>query len=147
MNGQVMFGKKNTRFSDEILEKHPGLSDCAYMDLEKKYGGPYSKKELYKTYIEPAEFTNRNSLIDSDDSKVVFCSAPYCIDAATWLTENKNIHITTRPYYCEDGLYWMFEIRKYGDYTVSLLKTGTGYISSEAAIRQGIRYYLTEILK
>ena len=140
--------KKNTRFSDEILEKHPGLSDCGYMDLEKKYGGLHSKKELYQTYIEPVECTNKNSLInDIFGSNIAFCSAPFCSDVIVWLTENKNIHITTRPYYCEDGLYWMFEIRKYGDYTVSLLKTDTGYISSEAAIRQGIRYYLTEILK
>ena len=46
MNGQRMFGKKNIRFSDEILEKHPGLSDSGYMDLEKKYGGPYTTEEL-----------------------------------------------------------------------------------------------------
>ena len=139
--------KKNTRFSDEILEKHPGLSDCGYMDLEKKYGGPYTKEELYQTYIEPVECTTKNSLInDIFGSNIAFCSAPYCSDVVLWLNEHKNIHISSRPYYCENGLCWMFEIRKCGDYTVSLLKTGTGYISSEAAIRQGISYYLTNIM-
>lgn len=139
--------QKHTRISDEIIEKHPGLSDCGYMDLEKKYGGPYTKKELYRTYIEAVEFTNRNSSIhDFFDPKVVFCSAPYCIDAAAWLIENKNIHITSRPYYCEDGLMWMFEIREIAEYKISLLKTKTGYLSSEAALCQGIRYYLTKIL-
>jgi hypothetical protein len=42
---------------------------------------------------------------------------------------------------------WMFEIREIAEYKVSLLKTKTGYFSSEAAICQGIRYYLTKILK
>ena len=138
--------KKNTRFSDEILKKHPGLSDCGYMDLEKKYGGPYTADELYQTYIEPVECTTKNSLIPFV-SAALFCSAPYCSDVIVWLNEHKNIHISSRPYYCEDGLRWMFEIRKYGDYTVSLLKTGTGYISSEAAIRQGISCYLTNIMQ
>ena len=140
--------KKNTRVSDEIIKRHPGLSDGGYMDLEKKYGGPYTKKELYKTYIELVKFTNKNSTIhDLFDSKVVFCSAPYCIDVAAWLTEHKNIHITSRPYYCEDGLRWMFEIREIAEYKISMLKTKTGYMSSEAALCQGIRYYLTKILK
>ena len=139
--------KKNTRISDEIIERHPGLSDCGYMDLEKKYGGPYTKKELYKTCIEPVEFTNRNSSIDFFDSNDGFCSAPYCIDAAAWLIEHKRIHITSRPYYCEDGLRWMFEIREIENDKISLLKTKTGYMSSGAALCNGIRYYLTVILK
>lgn len=137
--------KKNTRLSDEILEKHPGLSDCGYMDLEKKYGGPYTKEELYQTYIEPVECTNKNSLIPFV-SAALFCSAPYCSDVIIWLNEHKNIHISSRPYYCEDGLRWMFEIREIEKDKISLLKTKTGYMSSEVALCQGISYYLTTIL-
>ena len=43
--------KRNTRFSNEIIEKYPGLSDCGYMDLEKKYGGPYT--EMLKNRFHP----------------------------------------------------------------------------------------------
>lgn len=139
--------KKNTRFSDEILEKHPGLSDCGYMDLEKKYGGPYTKEELYQTYIEPVECTNKNSNINElFDPNVGICSAPYCTDVASWLIEHKHIHITSRPYYCEDGLRWMFEIREIEKDKISLLKTKTGYMSSEVALCHGIKYYLIAIL-
>ena len=31
---------------------------------EKKYGGPYTTEELYETYIEPIESTNKNSNIN-----------------------------------------------------------------------------------
>lgn len=140
--------KRNTRFSNEIIEKHPGLSDCGYMDLEKKYGGPYTREELYHTYIEPVDFTNKNSIIDDVfGSKIAFCSAPYCVDVVLWLIEHKNIHITSKPYYCENGLLWTFEIREIERDKICFLKTGAGYISSEAAICQGIRYYLTKIFK
>ena len=139
--------KKNTRFSDEILEKHPGLSYCRYMELEKKYGGPYTKEELYQTYIEPVECTHKNSLInDIFGSKIAFCSAPFCSDVIVWLNEHKNIHISSRPYYCEDGLRWMFEIREIEKDKISLLKTKTGYMSSEVALCYGIKYYLIAIL-
>ena len=139
--------KKNTRFSDEILEKHPGLSYCRYMELEKKYGGPYTKEELYQTYIEPVECTNKNSNVNElFNSNVGICSAPYCRDVIVWLNEYKNIHISSRPYYCEDGLRWMFEIREIEKDKISLLKTKTGYMSSEVAFCHGIKYYLIAIL-
>lgn len=139
--------KKNTRFSDEILEKHPGLSYCRYMELEKKYGGPHTKEELYQTYIEPVECTNKNSNVNElFNPNVGICSAPYCTDVASWLIEHKHIHITSRPYYCEDGLRWMFEIREIEKDKISLLKTKTGYMSSEVALCHGIKYYLIAIL-
>ena len=39
---------KNTRVSDEIMEKHPGLSDDGYMDLIKEYGGTYDIKHTLR---------------------------------------------------------------------------------------------------
>ena len=53
--------KKNTRFSDEILEKHPGLSYCRYMELEKKYGGPYTEmfKDRFHPFIVECEFQHQ----------------------------------------------------------------------------------------
>ena len=139
--------KKNTRFSDEILEKHPSLSYCRYTELEKKYGGPYTKEELYQTYIEPVECTNKNSNVNElFNSNVGICSAPFCSDVIVWLNEHKNTHISSRPYYCEDGLRWMFEIREIEKDKISLLKTKTGYMSSEVALCQGIKYYLIAIL-
>ena len=40
----------------------------------------------------------------------------------------------------------MFEIREIEKDKISLLKTKTGYMSSEVALCQGIKYYLIAIL-
>ena len=49
------------RVRDEILEKHPGLTDCGYQDLTKEYDGPYETDEVYGHYIEVVERTMINS--------------------------------------------------------------------------------------
>ena len=86
----------NCRVSDEILVKHPGLSDSGYMDLIDEYDGPYKREEVYHTYIEPIKRFSRNSLIDTDFGEI--CSCVHLYEAQTWLRKNKQIHISITLY-------------------------------------------------
>lgn len=125
------------RVSDEMLEKHPGLSDSGYMDLIDEYGGPYKREEVYHTYIEPIKTFSRNSLIDTDLGEI--CSCIHLYDAQEWLRNTHNLHISTKPYPCEDGLMWMYEIRQFTQYLVCIIKNKTGFREAEEALLNGIK--------
>ena len=60
-------------------------------------------------------------------------------DAQKWLRENHNLHISTKPYPNEGGLMWMFEIRKFSPYLVSVIVNKTGFYDSEEALLEGIK--------
>ena len=92
----------NCRVSDEILVKHPGLSDSGYMDLIDEYGGPYEREEVYHTYIEPIKRFSRNSLIDTDFGEI--CSCVHLYDAQKWLRKEKEICVEV--YACAGGFMW-----------------------------------------
>ena len=73
------------RVSNEMLEKHPGLTDSGYQDLIAEYGGPYKLEEVYKFYIEPVKAWTRNTMIDEELGE--FCSCVPLYDAQQWLRE------------------------------------------------------------
>lgn len=127
----------NCRVSDEILVKHPGLSDSGYMDLIDEYDGPYKREEVYHTYIEPIKRFSRNSMIDTDFGEI--CSCVHLYDAQTWLRKTHNLHISIKPYPCEDGLMWMYEIRQFTPYLVCVIKNKTGFREAEEALLGGIK--------
>ena len=95
------------RISDEMIEKHPGLSDSGYMDLTDAYGGPYKVDEVYKHYIEPLKRFSRNSMIDNEMGEL--CSCVHLYDAQKWLREEKNLHITI---FSSSQESWMYRITK-----------------------------------
>ena len=90
---------KNCRVSDEILKKHPGLSDCGYQDLV--YDGIYTFDEVYKVYIEPLERYSRNSLID--DYETELCSCVHLYDAQKWLREEFELYVSVNFLMTEEG--------------------------------------------
>lgn len=136
---------KNTRVSDEIMEKHPGLSDDGYMDLIKEYGGTYDRKDVYKTYIEIEEVYHKNSFLDADPW--VICSAPTHQDAVNWILNKYNIWISAKPYVCEDGILWLSEIRKIHIDKVELVKTLMVKESHHKAVDDAIKYVLVEEMR
>lgn len=89
---------KHCRVSDEIAEKHPGLSDSGYMDLIDEYDGPYKRNEVYKVYIEPIKTWSRNTMINGSLGEL--CTCVHLYDAQTWLRENKGIMLTVNIAYC-----------------------------------------------
>ena len=106
-NGCQYTWAHNCRVSDEILAKHPGLSDSGYMDLIDEYDGPYKREEVYHTYIEPIKRFSRNSLIDTDLGEI--CSCVHLYDAQKWLRTVKKLHITI---FSSSQESWMYRITK-----------------------------------
>lgn len=76
----------------------------------------------------------------------------YCVDAPTisqvlkWLRENHNLHISTKPYPCEDGLMWMYEVRKFSSVLVCVVANKTGFQEPEQAALAGIDYVLDNLI-
>jgi len=87
-----------TRVADEIIEKHPGLSDDGYMDLMKEYGGIYEREQVYKTYREPVERYCRNTpeFLNEEWRRMV-CAMPTTAQVRTWLREVHRIDISVFP--------------------------------------------------
>jgi len=89
---------KNTRVADEIIKKHPGLSDDGYMDLMKEYGGIYERDELYRTYKEPVQAVCRNTpeFLEEGWHRMI-CAIPTTAQARNWLRKMHRIDIVVRP--------------------------------------------------
>ena len=68
-----------------------------------------------------------------------YVSAPTLYEVQKWMRENHNIHISTKPYPNEGGLMWMFEIRRFSPYLVSVIVNKTGFYDSEEALLEGIK--------
>ena len=60
-------------------------------------------------------------------------------EANKWLTDEYHFHVSTKPYPCEDGLRWMFDIRNFTNEMVTVVKNKTGFCSSEEALAGGIK--------
>ena len=84
------------RVRDEIYDKYPGLSDCGYDELTKKWGGPLEEDEVYGQYIDPYEETIRNTWIEPDE-KMRLCAMPTLDDARRWVRNNHKIHVVVEP--------------------------------------------------
>ena len=63
-----------------------------------------------------------------------------------WLRENHNLHISTKPYPCEDGLMWMYEVRKFSSVLVCVVANKTGFQEPEQAALAGIDYVLDNLI-
>ena len=84
------------RVKDEIQVKYPGLSDCGYDELTKKWGGELEEDEVYGQYVDPYRECIRNSWIKPDE-KMRLCAMPTLDDARRWLRDNYKIHVVVEP--------------------------------------------------
>ena len=64
---------------------------------------------------------------------------PLLYEAQKWMRNTHNLHISTKPYPCEDGLMWMYEIRRFTPYLVCVIKNKTGFQKEEEALLKGIK--------
>ena len=63
-----------------------------------------------------------------------------------WLRDKFFLHISQKPYPCEDGLMWMYEIRKINKYIVFVIVNKTGFVTEEEASVAGIKYSLDNLI-
>ena len=89
----------------------------------------------WKMWYEPT--INRNELY----------IAPTISQVLKWLREEYSIHISTNPYPCEDGLMWLYEIRKLNKYIVFVIANKTGFVEEYQAFIAGIEYVIDKYVK
>lgn len=78
------------------------------------------------------------------DNEVVI--APTISQVLKWLREEHSIHVSTKPYPCEDGTMWLYEIRKFNQYISIVEANKTGFTREEHAALAGIEYVLDNLI-
>lgn len=81
---------------------------------------------------------------NNEDSRLI--DAPTISQVLKWLREKYSIHISTKPYSCEDGLLWPYEIRKFNKNIVFIMANKTGFTKEEQASLAGIEYVLDNLI-
>lgn len=88
--------------------------------------------------------TNPLVYCDKIDDEVVI--APTISQVLKWLREKYSTHISTKPYPCEDGIMWLYEIRKFNKYKSVVVANKTGFIKEEQANIAGIKCVLDNLI-
>lgn len=73
-------------------------------------------------------------------------AAPTISQVLKWLRENHKLHISTKPYPCEDGLMWLYEVRKFSSVLVCVVANKTGFQEPEIATLAGVEYVLDNLI-
>lgn len=124
---------KEKGFREECLAYYHTDGELLY-NRDQYRGGDY--KSLLRSY-------------NSSPKNPIGCEQ---IDASTitqvlkWLRAEYSIHISTKPYSCEDGLMWMYEIRKFKKYIVFVMANKTGFTKEEQASLAGIEYVIDNLI-
>ena len=115
--------------------------------------GWYRPREVcvydYQTFIDLNQSDCRGDLYDdllishNDDKHI---DAPTISQVLKWLREKYSIHISTKPYSCEDGLVWLYEIRKFNKNIVFIMANKTGFTKEEQASLAGIEYVIDNLI-
>ena len=72
--------------------------------------------------------------------------APTISQVLKRLREKYFIHISTKPYPCEDGLMWLYEIRKFNPYICHVVANKAGFLKEKQAALAGIEYLLENLI-
>lgn len=72
--------------------------------------------------------------------------APTISQALKWLRKNHNLDISTKPHPCEDGLKWLYEIRKFNSELVCVVVHQTKFQEPEQAALAAIDHVLDNLM-
>ena len=101
----------------------------------KAEGFPMPTNIVYATYKRDSKFCPMKIVGEAISKDPI---APTIEQVLKWLREKFFIHISTKPYPCEDGIMWMYEIRKFSQYATFILANKTGFAKEEQAALAGI---------
>ena len=108
-------------------------------NLDEPYSMYNEKGVLHKLYTS-AGFDN---VYDFDERDYI---SPTISQVLKWLRDNHKLHISTKPYPCEDGLMWLYEVRKFSSVLVCVVVNKTGFQKPEQAAIAGIEYVLDNLI-
>lgn len=78
------------------------------------------------------------------DNEVVI--APTISQVLNWLREKYSLHVSTKPHPCEDGIMWLYEIRKFNKYISIVEANKTGFTKEEHAALAGVEDTLDNLI-
>lgn len=90
--------------------------------------------------------SNASVWFDPNISRDNIYFAPTISQVLKWLRDKFFLHISQKPYSCEDGLMWMYEIRKFNKNIVFVIANKTGFVEEEQAAIAGIEYVLDNLI-
>lgn len=125
------------------------MSDFVNFKLAQKLkekGFSLEKTEIYSKFdsdglFHPQLYFNYIETMDCDE-----IIAPTISQVLKWLRDKFFLHISQKPYPCEDGLMWMYEIRKINKYIVFVVVNKTGFVTEEEASVASIKYSLDNLI-
>ena len=111
----------------------------------------YNESGVFHKLYSSANFTtdydvNFREFYDYDDFDERDYICPTISQVLKWLREQHHIHVSTKPYPCEDGAMWLYEIRKFNKYITIVEANKTGFIREEESALAGIEYVLDNLI-
>ena len=110
---------------------------CHYVDEDLYYNieSPIANNQLWFSHNKFDNIWHRDNY-----------DAPTISQVLKWLRDKFFLHISQKPYPCEDGLMWMYEIRKINKYIVFVVANKTGFVTEEEASDAGIEFVLNNLI-
>ena len=130
------------------------MEDFVPFEIAKKLKEKGFREECFaryycsdKAYFEENSYNpNTESIFycynNDEDLGRFYIDAPTISQTLKWLRDKFFLHISQKPYPCEDGLMWMYEIRKFNKNIVFVIANKTGVVKEEQASIAGIDYVL-----
>lgn len=128
------------------------LKEKGFTIPTKSIFGMYNEIGVFHTLTTSADYSTCDSgfkyrcYYNYDDFDERDFIAPTIHQVLKWLRDKFFLHISQKPYPCEDGLMWMYEIRKFNKYTVFVIANKTGFVEEEEALLAGIEYSLNNLI-
>ena len=88
-------------------------------------------------------WTSYNQNSSNSDSQY---AAPSLWGMMAFISDNYNLHITTKPYVYEDGIGYVYEIYRIERYKFSLVKSKTGFEKPDKACDAAIKYVYENLI-
>ena len=125
------------------------MTDFVSFEIAKKLkekGFILQKTEIYGKFdsdglFHPQLYFNYLETMDYDE-----IITPTISQVLKWLRDEFFLHISQKPYPCEDRLMWMYEIRKINKHIVFVIANKTGFVKEEEAALAGIEYTLDNLI-
>ncbi len=105
--------------------------------------GEYFEGELQEIEDYFGDRISAIHIIENENKGVV---APTISQVLKWVRENNKLHISTKPYPCEDGVMWQYEIRSFSPALVCVIVNKTGFQKPEQADLAGIEHVIENLI-
>ena len=106
----------------------------------------YNEGYFERNSYHPATESVFHCYNNDEDLGRFYADAPTISQVLKWFRKKYSIHISTKPHPCEDGIMWLYEIRKFNKCRSVVVANKTGFIKEEQANIAGIKCVLDNLI-